>query len=224
MSNNLYNKDIEEIAVNLQGEYWATYVDIQMYIMSTNIPHNDQIKIVQNSALILNEAMEKGNSVESVIGDNTAEFCKRAVKEIYTSLSYKKRVGLFLEKLLFGASAILLFFSILLIIDFIFNKNIILQSNGNVKIELVKILSLIMAGIWFSLINKTNKKLKKPSLIKKTIIFILYIIPLFIFSLIIFSLFDAIAPENLYFNPYLLLGLTFIMIVMTILFSKFINK
>lgn len=224
MKNKLFYKEVEEMAADLSGEYWSTFIDIQKYIIETNIPYKDQNKIMQDNILILRGAMEKGHSVKSIIGESTAEYCKNIVNEIYPFLSLKDKVLMFLERLFFGVSVTFSFFSILLIIDFIFNRNILLQSNGNVKIELVQILSLIMLVIWFPLINKTNKNLKNPSFIKKVIIFILYTIALFIFSLIVFSIVDAIAPRNLYLNAYLLLGLTVAIIIMTYFFSKFINK
>lgn len=224
MVNKQYNKEIEELTVNLEGEYWSTYVDIQMYIMAANIPHKDQIRIVQDSALILNEAMENGNAVKEVLGERTTEYCENAIKEINQILSSKDKLLMSLEKLLFTVSAIFSLFSSLLIIDFIFSRNIVLQSNGDVKIEVIQILQLVILSIWFLLINKTNKKLKTPSFIKKTIIFIIFIISLFIFSLIIFSIFDTIAPESLFLNPYLLLIITTISIIITYFFSKWMDK
>lgn len=224
MANKQYNKDIEELTVNLEGEYWSTYVDIQTYIMSAKIPHNDQIKIVQDSALILNEAMENGNTVKEVLGERTNEYCENAIKEIDQFLSLKDKILMSLEKLLFTVSVIFCFFSFLLIIDFIFNKNILLQDNGYVKIEVLQILQLVIINMWFLLINKTNKRLKNPSFIKKTIIFVISIVVVFIFSLIIFSIFDSIAPESIFLNSYLLLIITTIIIIITYFFSNWMNK
>lgn len=224
MTENIYEEVLGEVAVDLEGDYWVAFVEVADYLNKTNITKRDQKEILMDTAIMLNEAMINDRPVANVVGKDISKYCRDIIKEIKPYMSTGDKVKIFIEGLLIAITGILIYLSTVTLLSSIIGKGDIFTENGSVIVNMRLLLAPAIGIIWVIIYGKISKNYKSSNTWKKVSIFLGLLAILFLVSLIILSIFENILESGITIRPVFLYLLNVFMIVVTIFYSKKLDK